>query len=105
MLTLGIQAEHQHIERVSDSNQRKFNQLEVQHTALENHMKDLHAALKGVMGKTKTIAHTTGELQHDFGLQRNDVEQNITHVSEEWALEGYEYACECVMECECALSS
>lgn len=81
LLLAGIQAEHQHILKISDANNKRFDQLQLYQTLLENHMKDIHAALKGVMGKTKVIAERVSRLQGDFSDQRQDFNDTLKHVS------------------------
>ena len=65
---------------VTDANKRRFDQLELHHLLLENHMKDIHSALKGLMTKAKVIADQTNRIEADLGSQRRDLEDNISNV-------------------------
>ena len=77
---LGIQAEHQHILNVSAANNKRFDKMELYQTLLENHMKDIHTALKNIMEKTKVIAQRTNNLEHDFAVTKRDMDEKINDV-------------------------
>jgi len=81
LLLTGLQAEHQHILTVSADHMKSFDKLELFQTLLESHMKDIHTALKGLMGKTKAIAERVQTLEQAIGSQRIEMQESIQHVS------------------------
>lgn len=50
------------------------------HNILENHMKDIHVALKNIMEKAKIIAQRINNLEHDFGNHKNEINQKLGQV-------------------------
>ncbi|XP_067934032.1 myosin-4-like [Watersipora subatra] len=76
----GIRAEHEHIIQATYTNRKRFDQLELHHLLLENHMKDIHSALKGLMNKAKVIAEQTNRIEADLGNQRRHLEDNVSNM-------------------------
>ena len=65
---------------MSAANNKRFDKMELYQTLLENHMKDIHTALKNIMEKTKVIAQRTNNLEHDFAVTKRDMEEKINDV-------------------------